>query len=206
MNETLLFSLITFAFLTTITPGPNNLMVMSSVMLFGVKRTLPHMFGIQFGFSILMVAAVLGLGELLVYFPRAHLFVQWAGAVWLCWLGLSFLKEAFRQHISQGNMTPKKGSRPFHFFEAALFQWANPKALILVLSSAGLYIDIADDIFVRTIVMVLVFVIIGLPCSFTWMMLGRTLNRWLGEASHGRVVNIIMSLLIFGLVAIILLN
>ena len=206
MNEALLFSLVTFSFLTTITPGPNNLMVMSSVMLFGVKRTLPHMFGIQFGFSILMVAAVLGLGELLDYFPRAQLFVQWAGAAWLCWLGLSFLKEAFRQHTSPGNMTLKKANRPFYFFEAALFQWANPKALILVLSSAGLYIDIADDIFVRAIVMVLVFVSVGLPCSFTWMLLGRTLNRWLGEASHGRVVNIVMALLIFGLVAIILLN
>jgi threonine/homoserine/homoserine lactone efflux protein len=206
MNEPLLFSLITFAFLTTITPGPNNLMVMSSVMLFGVKRTLPHMFGIQFGFSILMVAGVLGLGELLVYFPWAHLFVQWAGAGWLCWLGLSFLKEAFRQHKSQGNKAPKKINRPFYFFEAALFQWANPKALILVLSSAGLYIDIADDIFVRTIFMVLVFVLVGLPCSFTWMLLGGTLNLWLGEASHGRVINIIMALLIFGLVAVILLN
>ena len=132
--------------------------------------------------------------------------MQWAGAGWLCWLGLSFLKEACRQHTSQGNKAPKKTNRPFYFFEAALFQWANPKALILVLSSAGLYIDIADDIFVRTIVMVLVFVLVGLPCSFTWMLLGRTLNHWLGEASHGRVINIIMALLIFGLVAVILLN
>ncbi|VAW04836.1 Transporter, LysE family [hydrothermal vent metagenome] len=206
MNETLLFGLITFAFVTAITPGPNNLMLMSSVMLFGVRRTLPHMLGIQLGFSLLLAAAVLGLGELIRHFPQAALVVKLVGSIWLCWLGVMFLREAFRQHRGQGDDIVKKTSRPFHFFEAALFQWANPKALIMAFSSAGLYAGIAEDIMVRTIVIVVTFMMVGLPCSITWMMLGRALNHWLGEASHGRVVNIIMALLIFGLVIMILLN
>ena len=73
------------------------------------------------------------------------------------------------------------------------------------LSAAGLYVGIAEDVVVRTLVMGLGFLLVGLMGNFTWMMLGRTLNRWLGDASQGRVVNIIMALLIFGLVAMILL-
>ncbi|VAX05115.1 Transporter, LysE family [hydrothermal vent metagenome] len=206
MNEALLFGLMTFAFVSAITPGPNNLMLMSSVMLFGARRTLPHMVGIQVGFSILMAAAVLGLGELLKILPEARLVVKLAGSLWLFWLGARFLKEAFRQHVTQGNAPAKKASRPFFLYEAALFQIVNPKALIMALSSAGLYVGIADDIYHRTIIIVVTFILVGLPCSITWMLLGHTLNRWLGEASHGRVVNIIMALLIFGLVALVLLN
>lgn len=205
---TAVLGLATFAFVATVTPGPNNLMVMSSTMLFGIKKTLPHMVGIQFGFSAMMVAAVLGVGSILVRHPEAQQFVKWAGAAWFCWLGLTYMKEAFRKAESDYTLErgKKVSSRPLRFVEAALFQIANPKALALVLSSSGLYVEIADTMAARAAIMVAVFVLIGTPCSFFWMMLGQSLRRSMEREVVRRAVNLVMALLIFGVVAVILLH
>jgi len=204
MNEPLIFGLIAFVFMASITPGPNNLMLMSSVMLFGFRRTLPHMLGVYCGFTFLLIAAILGFGELLIHVPAAELVIKLAGSLWLCWLGFQFLKEAFRQHMAKSAQPENPHSRPFYFFEAFLFQWINPKALIMALSSAGLYVDITEDLISRLIVMTMIFTLVGMPCGIAWMILGRGLTRWLGPAGHGRVINLIMALLIFGLVGMIL--
>ncbi|WP_417624443.1 LysE family translocator [Paremcibacter congregatus] len=206
INETLWLSMAAFAFVTAFTPGPNNLMLMSSTILFGGKRTIPHLIGIQIGFSTLMAAAVLGLGELLELFPDAQMVVKWLGAGWLLWLGVTFLREAVRQHRSKGETQAPKASRPFTVIEAALFQLANPKALVMVLSTASLYSGIAEDITLRTVIIVLTFSAVGTPSGISWMLLGRAMNRWLGDASHGRVMNIAMGVLILALVAVILMN
>lgn len=206
LDLTAVLSLATFAFVATVTPGPNNLMVMSSTMLFGVRKTLPHMLGIQFGFSLLMIAAVFGVGGVLLRYPGAQEFVKWASAVWFLWLGLTYLKEAVKKDTARSDVETSEtaSSRPLRFIEAALFQIANPKALTLVLSSSGLYVEMVSDVSMRAAIMVAVFVLVGTPCSFAWMMLGRTLRRWMQRESVRRVVNLVMALLIFCVVVVIL--
>jgi threonine/homoserine/homoserine lactone efflux protein len=95
-------------------------------------------------------------------------------------------------------------SRPFRFFEAVLFQWINPKAIILALSSAGAYIALAELAWQRAAIIVGVFFITGVVSCSTWMIAGNALNRWLAEGRSAKWANAAMGLLIVATAALIL--
>lgn len=104
MDKALFVSLIGFAFITSVTPGPNNLLLMSSGALFGWRRTVPHLVGIQIGFVILMSAAVFGLGSLVDRWPWLITIVRVLGASWLAWMSLRFFKAAIRDAETESRM------------------------------------------------------------------------------------------------------
>ena len=127
MDNALFISLIGFAFIASVTPGPNNLLLMSSGALFGWRRTVPHLAGIQIGFASLMTAAVFGLGTLVDRWPWLITVVRVLGAAWLAWLSVRFFKAAMSDLSTSARMESAPISRPFRFVEALLFQWINPK-------------------------------------------------------------------------------
>ena len=128
MNNSLLVSLIGFASVASITPGPNNLLLMSSGAIFGWRRTVPHLGGILLGFAAVMSAAVFGLATLVARWPWLVTVVRVLGASWLAWMSLRFFKAAIRDADPEAGMSAAPISRPFRFHEAVLFQWVNPKA------------------------------------------------------------------------------
>ena len=121
MNLSLLPALILFAFVTSITPGPNNLMLLASGVNFGFRRTIPHMLGIGIGFTVMVAAIGFGLAQIFIIWPLAYTVLKFSGALYMVWLAWK---------ISQSG--PVEGGkivgRPMTFLQAAGFQWLNPKA------------------------------------------------------------------------------
>ena len=122
MDYALLLSLAGFAITACITPGPNNFMQMSSGALFGFRRTIPHIAGVQFGFASLMAAAVFGLGAIIAQFEWLVTVVKIIGAAWLCWLALKFFRASMNIGDKVEAVDTKSGARPLKFIEAAFFQ------------------------------------------------------------------------------------
>ena len=196
MDTTLLASLTGFAFISAITPGPNNILLMSSGALFGWQRSLPHLGGILLGFAILMSSAVYGLGSVVAQWPWLVIIVRVFGAAWLAWMSLRYFLTSLRGPATDADSSPAPISRPFRFHEGILFQWVNPKALVLVISAAGAYIAIADSIMQRAMIIVGVFFIAGMVCCSLWMIAGDALSRLMSSGRSAKTVNLGMGMLI----------
>ena len=125
-------ALIVYAFVTSVTPGPNNMMLMASGVNFGFVRTIPHMVGIALGFFVLLLAVGFGLGAFLLAFPAAETGLKIASIVYLLWLAW---KIATSRSIGAGEVSAK----PLTWLQAAAFQWVNPKAWAMALVSMGAY-------------------------------------------------------------------
>lgn len=196
MDLALLGSLIGFAAIASITPGPNNLLLMSSGALFGLRRTVPHLIGIQCGFGVVVTAAVFGLGTLVARWPWLVTIARVLGAGWLAWMSLRFFRTALRNGETERSMDAVPISRPFRFFEAILFQWVNPKVLVAAISCSGAYIAIADEAWLRAAIMASVFFTVGGTSCTIWTIAGDSLNRYMSSGKSASWVNAAMGLLI----------
>jgi threonine/homoserine/homoserine lactone efflux protein len=129
----LLLPLVSFAFVSSITPGPNNLMLSASGVVFGFNRTLPHLLGVAAGFTLLLVVCASGIGTLLVGLPAAALALKVCGTVYLLYLAWSY-RNALAPQARQTT------ARPMKFAEAVAFQFVNPKAWIMGLTAASVFV------------------------------------------------------------------
>jgi threonine/homoserine/homoserine lactone efflux protein len=206
MDMALYLSLAGFVVVMSITPGPNNLMMMSSSALFGVRRTLPHWLGVQFGFNVMLVAAVFGLGGLVARYPWTLDAVKIGGSLWLAWMALAFFRAGLARpaEAGEGKKTAPRRARPFRTYEAALFQWVNPKAFLMTVSAAGAYIALADTAGERAVLFVVTFLLLGAPCGLLWVMAGGVIHRFLTDRRHARILNMAIGVLLLATVAIIL--
>lgn len=177
-----------FALVTSITPGPNNTMLLASGVNFGFRRTLPHMFGISAGVAILMLSVGFGLGEAFKRIPILYTLLETASVVYLLYL-------AWRIGTS-GEVRAHNGkSRPMTFVEAIAFQWVNPKAWMMVLTAATT-IQLSADYGRNAVWMALVFVFVGLPCISVWAAFGQGLRGFLSNPRWLRVFNLTMATLL----------
>ena len=206
MDMTLYAGLVSFVIVMSITPGPNNLMLMSSSALFGVRATLPAWIGVNLGFNILLVAAVFGLGGLVARFPWAMLLVKSGGAIWLVWMAWLFLRAGIAPGGADGKPAAPHRSRPIASYEAALFQLVNPKALLMTLSSAGAYIALAEAPGERAVVMVATFVSFGAPCGLLWVFAGGALKRFMADGRSARILNLAIAVILLVTTAMIVLG
>ncbi|MDX5383190.1 MAG: LysE family translocator [Rhodobacterales bacterium] len=182
-----LLALSAFALVSSITPGPNNLMLMASGANFGFRRTVPHMLGIGLGFGFMIVLVGLGLVRIFDAFPVTHLILTVVGVAYLLWLAWKIAHAAAPD-------AARAGARPFSFLQAALFQWVNPKAWQMALTAITLY---APDRSVVAILWVgLVFVVINLPSVSTWTVMGQQMGRILSSPARLRAFNWSMAALL----------
>ena len=142
---------------------------MSSGALFGWRRTLPHLGGVLLGFAVVLSAAIFGLGAIVQESSWLIAAVRIIGATWLTWMSIRFFKAALSIENAAARIEKATTARPFRFFEGVLFQWVNPKAIILALSSAGAYITIADVVWLRALIIVGIFFLAGLVGCTSWM-------------------------------------
>ncbi len=197
MPLTLWLSMATFAFVTSITPGPNNLMLTASGARFGFARTLPHIVGIEVGFFLLLLATALGLGELFSLWPPAQTVLRGVGAAYLLWLAWQLLRDP--GHDNDGG-----DARPLAVWQAAVFQVVNPKAWMMAVSSMGTFTLPGDAYLPSAIVVAVTFAIVGIPCAFTWAGFGTVIRRYLHGPRARRVVNGVLAVLTLGAVAMLL--
>ncbi len=192
-NFSTLVALIVFAFVTTITPGPNNLMMMTASAGFGWRRTIPQLMGFAAGCAILIACVVLGLGSLFEANPYIGIGIKIAGAGWLFWLAWQFVRPS----ISEPNSTEDRyAGRPLSFFEAALFQWVNPKAWTVTVGASAAYADVSSDMFVRAFTMSLTLFLMAPLTLGSWALAGGTLNKLLSSGSKARAASFAMAALI----------
>ena len=204
MDMALWFGLVGFVLAMSFTPGPNNLMVMSSSALFGFKRTLPHWLGVNIGFNLMLVASVFGLGQLVTRYPVSLTVVKLGGAIWLAWMAWKFASAAINPLPAAQRAEGKTRTRPFRTWEAAVFQIVNPKALMMCVSAAGAYVALADTAPQRALIMVATFIAFGSPGGLTWMAAGGTIKRFMGDPRWARILNAGIALIIAATIAMIL--
>ena len=183
----LLLALFAFAAVSSVTPGPNNIMLMTSGVNFGFRRTIPHMLGIELGFGILLLAVGLGLGALIHAVPGLQLAMKVASAGYLLWLAwkIAFSKASGEQAAGV--------EKPITFFQAAMFQWVNPKAWAMALVAMGAYVS-ADAPFLSILVITIAFLIVGIPTATIWTGFGIGLRQFLADPKRLRLFNLAMGL------------
>jgi len=187
MDAALLSALASFAFSTSITPGPNNLMLMASGANFGFLRTLPHMLGIGIGFTLMIVLVGLGLLRVFDAFPVSYTILKAVSIVYLLWL-------AWKTATAAGLAEYQAQGTPMTFLQAVAFQWVNPKAWAMALSALVAY---APDQSVAAVFLVaLVFGAINLPSVSVWTVLGQQMARVLTNHRRRVVFNATMALLL----------
>ncbi|MDN7425836.1 LysE family translocator [Burkholderia sp. AU45388] len=177
-----------FALVTSITPGPNNTMLLASGVNFGFRRTMPHLFGISIGVAILMLCVGFGLGEAFKRLPLLYTILEAASVAYLLYL-------AWRIGTSGEVKAHGAKPRPMTFIEAAAFQWVNPKAWMMVLTAATT-VQLSADYGMNAAWMSVVFILIGFPCICLWAAFGLGLRRFLSNPRALRIFNVTMAALL----------
>jgi threonine/homoserine/homoserine lactone efflux protein len=189
MTPDILTALSVFALVSSITPGPNNLMLMASGANFGFRPTIPHMLGIGLGFMFMLFLVGIGLIGVFDVVPYSYEALKVVSVLYLCWL-------AWRVATAAPPDGSSKSGKPFTFLQAAAFQWVNPKAWTMALSAMTLYAP--DRSFWAIIVVTLVFGLINLPSVSLWTLVGQKLQTLLTSHIRLRMFNATMAILLLG--------
>jgi len=187
MTPQLLLAFVLFAFATAGTPGPNNMMLLASGANFGFRRTVLHILGISCGLGFMVLAMGFGLGGLFRAYPVLHEVLRWVGAAYMLWLAW---KIAMSSSVGDREM-----GKPMTFLQAAAFQWVNPKAWAMALSTVTTYTPEGSG---WTIVPLLAgtFMLVGAPCSAAWAGFGQGLRPFLDRPAVLRTFNVTMAALL----------
>jgi len=183
-----LLSLLGFAVVMYITPGPNNVMVAASAANHGIRATVPHMFGIVAGFAVMLTLVCAGLGSALLSWPLLLPAFRWIGAAWLVVLAW---KIATASPPGEGGR-----GRVLGFFGGAGFQWINPKGWLIAVAAAGEYLSPGSPLAVQLARIFVVFLVVGMPCVMVWALLGSGAGRLLHSPARLRIFNVSMALLL----------
>jgi threonine/homoserine/homoserine lactone efflux protein len=189
MTYEILIALIGFAFASSITPGPNNLMLMASGANYGLRRTLPHMLGISLGHAFMVTMVGVVLLQMFETYPVLNTILKVLSAAYMIWLAWKI-----------ANAVPAQASevtgKPFTFVQAAAFQWVNPKAWFMAITAISAYAPQDHGILIGSLMVAAVFSAVNLPSVTVWAWMGVQVRRWLGTARRLRVFNISMATLL----------
>lgn len=188
---TMLLSIGTFALSTSTTPGPNNIMLLSSGLTFGYKRTLPHILGIIIGFPVMVLLVGMGLGVVFQNFPLIFTTLKIVGMVYLFWMAYKIATNKSTFDVKEA-----KQSKPFSFMQAALFQWVNPKAWIMAITSISIFVTANENSYVQVIIVAFIYVLSGIVSCNVWTSGGVILKRFIKDEKSVHLLNIIMALLL----------
>lgn len=186
MSLDVFLGLLVYAFVTSVTPGPNNMMLMASGVNFGFRRTIPHMFGIATGFFVLLLAVGFGLGALIHAYPPLQTAMKVGSVAYMLWLAW---KIAFSRSLGEARDT----GQPLTFLQAAGFQWVNPKAWAMALVAMGAYTN-ADYPVLSVVLVGTAFALVNFPSVSVWAGFGVALRGFLSDPRRLRIFNIAMGL------------
>jgi threonine/homoserine/homoserine lactone efflux protein len=189
MSQPLLIAFVVFAVVMFFTPGPNNIMLLSSGLTYGFRRTLPHIAGITVGFAFMVGAVGVGLGTVFIAYPVLQTILKYAGVAYLVYLAAVIA-------MSDPVLPDQAAGRgPMTFWGAAMFQWINAKGWVMVIGTITAYAAIAAYPWNITIQVVLSLILGALSCT-AWAMFGSSLRPILSSRRAVRAFNIIMALLL----------
>jgi len=189
MSHSLLFAFVIFATVMFFTPGPNNIMLLSSGLTYGFRPTVPHILGITFGFAFMIGAVGVGLGTVFLAYPVLQTILKYAGVAYLIYLAVAI---AMSGPVATGR---DAGRRPMTFWGAAMFQWVNVKGWVMVIGTITAYAAIATYPWNIAIQVSLSLLLGAISCT-AWALFGSALRPILTSPRAVRAFNIVMAILL----------
>ncbi len=191
MTTDQLLALSVFAAVSSGTPGPNNLMILTSGVNFGMKRSIPHLMGITLGFCFMIFCVGMGLQTMFTVVPQLETILRYGGTAYLLWLAW---KIANSGPVGEG----KAGAKPMGFWAATAFQWVNPKAWFMAISAITTYASTTggSSKLVQVLLVVLIFGLINLPLVACWGWFGSAMRQFLQDPKKLKLFNCTMAILL----------
>ncbi|MHC2822550.1 threonine/homoserine/homoserine lactone efflux protein [Bradyrhizobium huanghuaihaiense] len=189
MAYSLFYAFLAFMVVMYFTPGPNNIMLLSSGLTYGFRRTIPHIVGIVIGFAFMVATVGLGLGTVFLAYPILQTILKYAGAVYLIYLAAVIAMS--------GPTTPggDSGRGPMTFWGAAMFQWINAKGWVIVIGTITAYAAIAQFP-INIVIQTLISLLVGTISTVVWALFGTALRPVLTSERLVRAFNILMAILL----------
>jgi len=169
MELSLLLAISLFAFVMSVTPGPNNIMLLASGAQFGYQKTLPHVFGILVGIAFLLASILLGLGAVIERYPAFYDLLKVLGSVYLFWLAWKITTASTEPTLINNDQAKTK---PMSLFGAACFQFVNPKAWAMCVGSISTFTLSGDQYIESGLWIMLCFAVNGFIAISLWAYLG----------------------------------
>ena len=194
----LFFALVSYYFVMFATPGPNNAMLTASGIKFGFKRTLPHLIGIPFGHVIQITLVCFGLGALFQKFPFIQIYLKWICFFYLLYLGWKI--------IGSFSNNEKESGRPLKLYEAALFQFINPKAWVVAVTAATAFFPNEENFFVATSFVAVTAPFVCFPSICLWALFGSSIKSVIKNAKIKKIVEYLLAVLLVVTAIIIIID
>ena len=176
----------TYSFVMSITPGPNNVMLTASGATFGFRKTIPHILGVLGGFSVVLFLVCAGLDAVFTRWPEIQTVLRWVGAAYLVYLGWRILRSGEAQNV--------ESRKPLTALEAAGFQFLNPKAWMMTLTAAAMFLPRELGLMAASSYMVGVMAVTNLPCITVWALFGSSMRGFLAKPRGRMTFNIVLAL------------
>jgi threonine/homoserine/homoserine lactone efflux protein len=171
------------------TPGPNNFVAFYSGFNFGIKRTLPHIMGVSFGFPFLLLCVALGLVNIFKLYPLIQLVLKYLGTIFLIYL-------AYKISFSGSENQESKSKNPVKFIETFIFQFLNPKAVIASVIVVSTYINAGENFVNYTTQIIILALLVSVTSITLWTFLGKFLRKFATNQKFINYFNYAMSLLL----------
>lgn len=184
-------SMAVFAFVTSITPGPNNMMLLASGVNFGARATLPHLLGISCGHFIMLMSVGLGLGELFIRVPSIYPAMQVLGMAYMIYLAWGIVRSGAPSAQDEAS----QAATPLGFWGAAAFQWVNPKAWVMTLGFFSNYLPQSAGVALIAAAS-LMFSLINFPSICLWAWMGERMGHYLTVDLYRHIFNWTMAVLL----------
>jgi threonine/homoserine/homoserine lactone efflux protein len=189
LSGTLFLASFLFAVSMTATPGPNNIMLLTSSLNFGARQTIPHGLGIICGVPLMVSATGLGLGQLFVIFPVLHQVIKVLGISYLLYLSWKIV-------MSNTQLKPRNVAKPLSFIQAVLFQWVNPKAWVMAIGAVSAFTTVGTKVPTEIAVISFAFLLAAITSTTIWVFCGVLLTQLLTNPRQRKIFNIVMGLLL----------
>jgi threonine/homoserine/homoserine lactone efflux protein len=174
--------LILFVISASITPGPNNVMILSSGVNHGVRNSIPHFLGIVFGFTLMVFSLGMGFGVIFENYPIIHQLIKIIGIIYLLFL-------AWMIASSSNTSLENSQAKPISFWQAVLFQWVNPKAWVMITGAIAAFTTLSGDLLSEVLIITFLFCIFVIPCVSVWLFFGVALRKYMKKSQHLKIFN-----------------
>jgi len=188
-----LLSLCLFMFVTSCSPGPNNILASYSGFNFGLVKTIPHMFGVIFGFTTLVIVMNFGLINIFKNFPIMQEILIYTGTIFLIYLAykISFSKTS----------SDNSSKSPVRFIETFFFQFLNPKAVIVAIIIVSTYVESGENYINYSLWVIGIAFIFACFSIMFWTLLGKFLRKFAANQKFIKKFNYVMSFLLISCIA-----
>ena len=183
-----ILSIALFWFVTAYTPGPNNVVASYSGFNFGIYKTIPHILGVTLGFTSLVFFLAIGLTNIFRLFPILQIIIKYLGTLFLIYLAIKIALST----ISKDN----KKKNPVRFIETFLFQFLNPKGVMVAVIVVSTYVELGENYINHATQIVILAFLFSITSITLWTFVGKFLRKFATNDKFIKFFNYAMSILL----------